>query len=438
MFVAGQLNGFWVTAGGVTVPAATVDWDFATTQSLVDASTAYTLSHTRAAVGATYFDSSGDLATAASGVARFGYHPVSLTSLGLSVEANVNWEENYNEQVTNAANWSSSGITASLNADTFIDGTTVADKIIPTTANSTHWIDGSGKNAAGATDHANHGIFAKAVEKTACMMECTSGTNVFKMWVDLSDGSIGDTSGSATSYGVEPLQDNWYFIWAHTVGVGVVGRSTKTYVSNGTTSGDESYAGNASDGILLCGAGLHVAPRRAFGHYRGPTTSGDIDQLDDDVDMNASGWFNATEGTVLVEFFQFDWQTQWNFYLASLVNSGAPTTDYISVSLAAHNSKFIGQIKDGGSTECQIEPAHGGVGVGGYFKIAFAYKANDCQMALDGTASAVDSSVVLPSGIDTLKLGRAWNDLQRTGGYFQRVRYWDTRLTQAQLESITT
>jgi len=435
MFALGQLVGFW--AGGVSVPPATVDWNFAVSQSLVDASSLYTLSHTRNAVGATHFDSSGDVVTVAANVARFGYHPVTLASLGLLIESDSNWEENYNEQVTNAANWTSNEITATLNAATFIDGTTVADKIIPTTASSTHWITGSGKNGASATEHSTHGMYAKANGYNYMMMECTAGTAVFKMWVDLTDGSIGDTSGTATSFGVEPLQDDWYFVWAHIIGVSTNDRDTKTYVSSGTTSGDETFSGNASNGVLFCGAHLHAQGKRGIGHYRGPTTTGDVQQLDDDVDISTTGWFNASEGTMSVDYFQFGSMSQWQFYGMTIVDASDVENEFLSLHDTPAADQYRSTVKAGGVTVNQFLETGPTEGVGGYHKLALAYKLNDYQMGINGVATAVDSSGAVPANLDRLKIGRAWNDIQRDGAYVQRVRYWNTRLSQAQLEAIT-
>ena len=437
-FALNQFTGFASAVTGVAIPAATVDWNFIITQSLADASATYTLAHTRNAVGATFFDSAGTVTDAAANVARFGYHPDSLASLGLLVEADHINQANHSEQVTNGATWSTNEITATQDSGVFIDGNTVAEKIKPSTVSTTHWIRGSNVNALSAGIHITHGIHAKADGEDFIMMEATDGTNVFKMWVDLTDGTVGDTSGSAESYGVEKLQNDWYFVWAHTITVSTNNTRTKIYISSGSSSGDETFAGDAIKGVLLCGAHRHKEGGRSVGHYRGPTAGGDISQLDDDVDITPiSGFFNASEGTLVLEFFQLPQMAQWNNFGVGFVNSGDSGNDFIWLYNSPHVTQYNTLIKDGGATEMQATPTGPGIGVGGYSKIALAYKANDCQLVYDGTADTVDSSVTLPSGLDTLKLGRAWNDTYRTGMYVQRLRYWDTRLTAEQMKALT-
>jgi hypothetical protein len=70
-------------------------------------------------------------------------------------------------------------------------------------------------------------------------------------------------------------------------------------------------------------------------------------------------------------------------------------------------------------------------------KGAVAYKTDDSQGAFDGASSPVDTSVTLPTLLTTLYLGNSDGGTAHLNGWLKRVTYYPRRLSQAELEAIT-
>jgi hypothetical protein len=295
-----------------------------------------------------------------------------------------------------------------------------------------------GANAPGTGDYCMFMAYVKADEITDVLFEAQAGSGeTFKMWVDMSTGTIGDTSGTAYIHGVEPLQDDWYLCWALVVTVTSNTCKMRLYPSTGTTSGDETYAGNASDGFLACGLHLNLDIRTG-GYYRGPTTGSDVTQVRDEAEIATTGWFNATEGTFLVEFYQFQWQAAHSVYLLSIRDESAPADEYMNIYTNAHLGTGKTKIFKGGSVEWDGQTTAPGLGVGGYTKICSAYKLNDCQLVIDGLADTVETSAAMAVNQDKMVINRFNTDGTRAGVQYQRIRYWNTRLTEAEMVALTT
>jgi hypothetical protein len=144
---------------------------------------------------------------------------------------------------------------------------------------------------------------------------------------------------------------------------------------------------------------------------------------------NFSSWFNATEGTLLAHAIRG--RTSDIGRIATVNDNTANE----SIELAADTSgEFI--VVDGGSTLANITP--GTVTANTAFKIAGAYKLNDVQAALGGTLGTADTSVTMPT-VDRLMIGQqAGASPVYLNGTISLLKYWPTRLTNAQLQSLTT
>ena len=74
------------------------------------------------------------------------------------------------------------------------------------------------------------------------------------------------------------------------------------------------------------------------------------------------------------------------------------------------------------------------------FKIAYCYAANDGHVAFNGRlAGSPDTSGSLPPGtVDQLRLGTSVHGKNPHYGHFLRLRYFDRRVANATLQSLTT
>jgi hypothetical protein len=144
---------------------------------------------------------------------------------------------------------------------------------------------------------------------------------------------------------------------------------------------------------------------------------------------NFSSWFNATEGTLLAHAIR---SRTSNIGRIASVNDNTANE---SIELGADTTgEFI--VVDGGSTLATISP--GTVTANTAFKIAGAYKLNDVQAALGGTLGTADTSVTMPT-VDRLMIGQqAGASPVYLNGTIALLKYWPTRLTNAQLQALTT
>jgi hypothetical protein len=70
-------------------------------------------------------------------------------------------------------------------------------------------------------------------------------------------------------------------------------------------------------------------------------------------------------------------------------------------------------------------------------KLAGAYATNDFASSLNGSAAAIDTSGTVPS-VTTLTLGRRTDGANVLNGYLRRVVFYPRRLSNAELQAITT
>jgi hypothetical protein len=350
----------------------------------------------------TYINASGIVATATTNEPRFDHDPTTLTPRGLLIEGTAtNLVTNSNLQ----AAWlggSNTTVTANTNEVTSPDGTNNAAKIALT----------------------NTG-YCSRFESITGLANATTYT--FSYW-------IRGTAG------------NQQRVYSVTQGTDLVTQSNLTYTSTGWTRLQITFtsgavnnnvyiyvasrpSGTVNDVLYVYGCQLEAGNGASS---LIPTGASQVQRLADECSMtgtNFSSWFNATEGTFLAHARRIRTTD-----LGRIASANDNTTTE-SIDLGADTTgEFI--VTDGGSALATISP--GTVTANTAFKIAGAYKLNDVQAALGGTLGTADTSVTLPT-VDRLMVGRqAGGSPVYLNGTVAVLKYWPTRLTNAQLQSFTT
>jgi hypothetical protein len=138
-----------------------------------------------------------------------------------------------------------------------------------------------------------------------------------------------------------------------------------------------------------------------------------------------SSLIGQTEGTLFAEF----------------TTSGLPATDqyFFNLSdgtttniiyLGFYSTIFVARVIDAGSLGCNINV---GLAENTTYKIAFAYKANDCKLYINGVDSGTDTSVIIPA---VSQFGM--NEINLTAAYkVNQALLFKTRLTNSQLAELT-
>jgi hypothetical protein len=401
---------------------STLNLDFTTMTATADL-TARGLTFTRASTTATYINSSGYVTTAGTDVARFDHHPTTGAPQGLLLEGQATNLVTYSDLRTTG--WSGINATGTNDNATAPDNTTTAT-LWTGTSGGLNRAYSAGFSVTSGTTYTISAWVKKPSSNAAryAKIDVRSSIEGLIGWpsngtLDLDTGTI-----SGTGYTVTPYQNGWYRI----VSTGTVNSTTtaRMFVRITDASGGEPTVTTA---LLWWGA---QAETGSIASSYIPTVASTATRVADSCVMtgtNFSSWFNATEGTLLAHAIRG--RTSDIGRIATVNDNTANE----SIELAADTSgEFI--VVDGGSTLANITP--GTVTANTAFKIAGAYKLNDVQAALGGTLGTADTSVTMPT-VDRLMIGQqAGASPVYLNGTISLLKYWPTRLTNAQLQSLTT
>ena len=232
----------------------------------------------------TRVDSSGLIQSVAFNAPRLDYPPLGGCPRIL-VEPQRKNEVTYSEEFDNILKWTPIFATISANATTAPDGTSTADKFIPTNVNSIHFLQQSGFPSNAYT----FSVFAKA-----------GGETTFSIWLfpagnvraDFNLSTETYTLTNATSGNIEPYPNGWYrcsvyYSVATTTEVRIYGRA------------GGAFAGDNVKGIFLWGAQAE-AGTTATSYI--PTVAGTVTRNADVISKTGiSSLIGQTEGTIFVE-----------------------------------------------------------------------------------------------------------------------------------------
>lgn len=341
------------------------------------------------ATTATYFNSSGLLATAASGEARFEYDPVTLLSRGL-------WplEPAATQLVTPTASirdmtdasWIKITTTAALTA-TGIDGVVnSASTLTATGVNSTIL-----QTLVAAASSRTYSAWVR--RKTG------SGTILLKQGTATEDIT---SQINSTTYTLVDLNDNELNV---------------AYGFQINTSGDEIEvdcnqfeAGAVATSRILTAAGTRNADVAAI--------------------TPLGSWFNAVEGTIVLDHIVSTGED----LASSMVFSFSDGTANELIELFTTPSAFQFSVIDGGISQLTINT--GVTTVGQATKIASTYKVNDFAISVNGAAVGTDVAGTLPT-VDRLYVGCRNGASFFLYGGLRTFAYYPRRLSNAELQRLS-
>lgn len=382
------------------------------------------------------------LLTAAANVARFTANPVTGVSLGLLMEIGRTNLALYSADFGNAA-WSKNNTTVTTNTIVAPDGTITGDAIVENTAASAyHSASQSIVKAASAITY-TYSVYAKSSNRSIGLRlaETSPGTsgavvvyNLATGAVETAAGTYGTTFTNASST-ITAVGNGWYRV-SLTVTTGPeTSLQMQVYMQSGGTS---VYTGNGFSGLFVWGAQLEEG---AFATSPISTTATSQPRGADSAAMtgtNFSSWFNNGEGTLYLES-TFEYQGASSFPRMLALVGTDPNSDEIGIYF-----QTTGVGPDAGKTLFTITVGQTQTGnptpspqtVLGSTKSAFAYKLNDLAASTFNLAVATDNSSVIPTCVALRIYGQARFQQQPTG-IIRKIAYYDSRLTNAQLSSLT-
>jgi hypothetical protein len=149
-----------------------------------------------------------------------------------------------------------------------------------------------------------------------------------------------------------------------------------------------------------------------------------------------SPWYNAAEGTLYAEYIRFG---AVNFQAVAGISTGSPADNIALIfgsGAPTNNNRF--DVADGGATQASITILTSPP-LNTLAKTAGAYATNDFAATANGNAPTTDTLGTLPTGLTSLSLGcNSATTGNYLNGYLRRITYYPRRLSNAELQSITT
>jgi len=361
------------------------------------------------------------LQTAAANVARFDHNPTTGEALGLLVEEQRTNLVTYSSEFDNAA-WMKTRSSITANTIVAPDGTLAGDKlVIDTTAATNHSIGQNYSVTSGTTY--TWTVYAKASEISQINLRFSAQFPVGNTSFDLSAGTV-INNGTVTASAITPIGNDWYRC-----------SFTQTASSSGTAQVQIFLAAanaitiptaNGFDGVFIWGAQLEAG---AFPTSYIATTSAQVTRSADAASMtgtNFSSWYRADEGS-----FYHELNTPNSFSaFANFGSSDGTTNNQVGLQLST-TSQVRGIIKSEGNSSFS---ANLGNIPSGFYKVALAYKTNDSAICLNAGTVTTDTSVNLPNNLNQLSISGQNNS---ANGTIKKLAYYPSRLTNAQLQALT-
>lgn len=405
-----------VSAGGLGY-GASLSLDFTNGNQTLDSRITFTRAST-----ATRTNPSGVIESVAINGARFDYDPVTLAPKGLLIEDQRTNLVTYSEQFDNAA-WTKTNSTVTANAVISPDGTMDADKHIPNNGATI------GINATATRVFQNPSLvsgtvytisfYAKAAEYDQLLIGVITTPSL--------TGTYSLTAGTASGTGTSIISvgNGWYrCVLTFTA------TSTGTIQIRWSAGSSTTSIGDGTSGVFLWGAQLEAG---AFATSYIPTVASQVTRSADVAVMtgtNFSSWYNATEGSM---YAQYDWLGDSSFDYMFAVND---TTGNNLIGIGLSNANiYRGIVVTSGTTVASMTA--GGVGViGQVYSQAMAYKLNDFALAGGGVMRGTDTAGAVPV-VTQASFNGSSGTSNLFNGHIRRIAYYPTRLTNAQLQSLT-
>lgn len=351
---------------------------------------------------------------------RFDYDPVTLAPRGLLIEEQRTNLLLRSEEFGNASSWSKGNGTITTNAVASPDGATTADTFVTTAATATTFVRQAFTSVA-ADYTASFYARANGVQFVQIVWAGGQSTNYANF--DLTNGTVG--TNTATAATITAAGGGWYRISMTSTLAAAVGSVSLYCVPASTSARSASFTGDGTSGIFLWGAQVEAG---AFATSYIPTVASQVTRTADIAAIaapNFDPWYNQTEGTFVVDF-------DCSATSSALSADDGTNSNFIRIGRSSTTGRL--RVFTGGVEQADVLPANA-LGWAGPVKLAAAYKVNDFAASASGGTVATDTSGTVPT-VTQLRLGVSGAG-DTINGHLRSLRYYPTRLTNAQLQALT-
>jgi hypothetical protein len=377
------------------------------------------------------------LQTATNDVARFDHDPVTNESLGLLIEEQRTNETNNSEVFTSTGG----GVGAwTANATVAPDGNKTADLWIPAkdfvdrnTSVITNSINGANAVVTGS-------VFVKKQSLRYAHIALLSSHTYYTKLFDLDTGEFVKEysygSPTQTSSIVTALPNGWYRI------------SVSRYVSNTETNfrleigstdvsnpshpyGQVSYVADGISGMYFWGSQLETG---SYPTSYIPTNGSTVTRAADSASMtgaNFSDWYNPSQGTLYADVV-FGGAVATGNSVAGITDgtlNNCLLTQYTTLT-TRNIVRALGA--DQALLANNIVPV-----IGAPIKSAFAFTSNSFATSFNGQTVLIDTLGLMPTNVNQLYIGSLFSASQTLTGTIKKLSYYPARLSNEQLQSLT-
>lgn len=350
------------------------------------------------ASSATYYDSAGLIKIAGNNVARFDYNPETLVLRGLLVE----------ETRTNLLNWSQTFATSGGTQNNWVDSASL--QRVSTTRISP---DGTGNALEIKANAADQTIISSAAAGT-------SAQRVFSVFLKrvTGTGNIQYTLDNGANWTTQAITTSWVrYTFAATTANQQVGIRIRT----------------SGDAIQIWGVQLEAG---ACPSSYIPTTSASSQRLGDVATVTTlSPWYNVAAGTLFAQYIHRCPDGANNRGITALDDGTNNNRVAMFVPLGA-TLAVAARIISGSIAANPANSAAYSEGVVVKAATAYASGTNQGALCVNGATPSLSSPAASPTGVTTLRIGTIFGTNQ-LGGWVQEIRYFDRRLRDAELQTIT-
>lgn len=390
------------------------------------------------ATSATYFDATGTLQSAGNNVARFDYDPSTLAPRGFLIE-----EQRTNSIRNNTMQGAVAGTPGTLptNWSTFTSLTGLTRTIVGLgTENGITYIDIQISGTPSAA-----GTYAIYFETTTGIAAATTQTWSESAYLKVQAGTQTGISGirlqnDETNAGVYVRTNSSPVLSISSAALNSQRLSFSVALSGGATvTAVQPYVQLTLTGVAIditLRIGLPQMELGAFATSVIPTSTVAVTRNADAASVNTlSPWYNASAGTVYAEFNVSPATVTSSARCLVDINDGTTNNRYNLRGMAASTAADQFTVRSGGATQFQNSSAN--LTTTAIKKLAAAYAVNDFAVTSNGSVPVTAATGSLVSGVTVMNIGTVLGG-EWLNGWLRRITYYPRRLTNAELQTLTT
>jgi len=328
------------------------------------------------------------------------------------------------------------GATTSTQVDQTIapDGSLTADQVIDNGADtgSTNLINVNQTITVATSTAYTLSVYMKADQLTVGYFELdnfTTPASNSRAFFDLSAGTVGTVSGNFDSSGIEDAGNGWYRCWISFT-TDAADTSGAVRIGPADADNDPLVDNDGTSSIFVWGAQLEAG---AFPTSYIPTTTESVTRNADDVEASDITWLNEAIGSYYFEASTATPEGTAGYRILDILNVTG-TGRHLDFYFSSNDFALYGADSITASTPGNLIPTKNTL-----YKCSAGIEENNCIVYAEGGSPGTDTSTGVIGTItvsNKFRVGQ-YNSSNYLNGHIAEIRYYNTRLTNEQLENLS-